>query len=226
MTTGRRSYRSPLRERRANATRRKIADAAERLLVARGYADMTVKAIAREAGVAQQTVYAVFGSKRGILAALLSRTAYEDDFAELVERARNSSSVYESLRVSVSLTRRIYESETDARILLRGAGVLDLELARVEEEFEALRREHIEAYVEDALFGQLRPGMDLQTAQDIFWALTSRDIYRMLAHERKWTGDAYERWLLRFLASALLGTEEAPPDMRTDARADMPGTEV
>ena len=111
-----------MRERRANATRRKIAAAAERLLVSSGYADMTVKAIAREAGVAQQTVYAVFGSKRGILAALLTRIVYEDEFTELVERALDSASAYESLRFSVSLTRRVYESEKEGHTLLRGAG--------------------------------------------------------------------------------------------------------
>ena len=205
-----RSYRSPLRERRANATRRKIAAAAERLLVSSGYADMTVKAIAREAGVAQQTVYAVFGSKRGILAALLTRIVYEDEFTELVERALDSASAYESLRFSVSLTRRVYESEKEGHTLLRGAGVLDLELARVEEECEARRREHTAPYVAHILSGRLRPGMSLQTAQDLFWTLTSRDIYRMRVHDRKWTADAYERWLLHLLASALLGPEDAP----------------
>ena len=185
-----RSYRSPLRERRANATRRKIAAAAERLLVSSGYA--------------------VFGSKRGILAALLTRIVYEDEFTELVERALDSASAYESLRFSVSLTRRVYESEKEGHTLLRGAGVLDLELARVEEECEARRREHTAPYVAHILSGRLRPGMSLQTAQDLFWTLTSRDIYRMLVHDRKWTADAYERWLLHLLASALLGPEDAP----------------
>ncbi|MEG2005229.1 MAG: helix-turn-helix domain-containing protein, partial [Bilophila sp.] len=75
-----RKYCSPLREYKANLTRSNIADAAERLLISSGYAGMTVEAIAKEAGVSTQTVYAVFGSKRGIMAELLDRVIYIDHF--------------------------------------------------------------------------------------------------------------------------------------------------
>lgn len=205
-----RPYRSPLREQQANATRRSIAAAAERLLIANGYAGMTIDAIAREARVAPQTVYAVFGSKRGILAALLDRAIYEDDFVDLVERAHDRGSAYEALRFSVSLVRRFYESEGEVYSLLRGAGVLDPELARLETNREAKRREATEQHVRHILEDRLRPGMELRVAQDLFWALTSRDIYRMLVQERHWSGENYERWLLHVLAGSLLVPEELP----------------
>lgn len=59
-----RKYSSPIRERQANQTRTNILDATQRLFLERGYAKTTVEAIAQEAGVAKQTVYAVFRSKR------------------------------------------------------------------------------------------------------------------------------------------------------------------
>lgn len=200
-----RPYRSPLRERRANTTRRSIADAAERLLVSNGYAGMTVEAIAREANVSPQTVYAVFGSKRGILADLLDRIIYEDDFTELVERAHEASSAYEALSFSVSLARRVYESEGAVYNLLRGAGVLDPELARIESNRETRRRDLLEMHVEHILKGKRLPhGMTLAIAKDLYWSLTGRDLYRMLVLERNWSQEEYERWLLHTLASALL----------------------
>lgn len=64
-----RKYSSPTRERQASQTRTNILDATQRLLMDRGYAKTTIEAIAQEAGVAKQTVYAVFQSKRGIVAA-------------------------------------------------------------------------------------------------------------------------------------------------------------
>ena len=66
-----RSYVSPQREAQALATRQSILDAALRLFTASGYVATTIQAIADDAGVAVQTVYAVFGTKRELLRSLL-----------------------------------------------------------------------------------------------------------------------------------------------------------
>src|SRR5260370_17833852 len=65
------STRTPRRP-RAQATRRRIRDAARRLFVERGYVATTIEAIAGEAGVAVPTVYLAFGTKPALLAALLT----------------------------------------------------------------------------------------------------------------------------------------------------------
>ena len=57
-----RPYRSTLREERARETRLRIRKSARRLFAARGFAETTIAQIAKDAGVAPQTVYAVFGS--------------------------------------------------------------------------------------------------------------------------------------------------------------------
>lgn len=64
-----RSYRSELREQQSVATRERILDATTRV-IARGLAEVTVPAVAREAGVSVPTVYRHFGTKRDLLAAL------------------------------------------------------------------------------------------------------------------------------------------------------------
>src|SRR5262245_26084593 len=72
-SVAKRRYRSPLREAQAAATRARILDAALQELSAGGYAATSVAAIAKAAGVSPETIYAVFGSKRGIVDALLGQ---------------------------------------------------------------------------------------------------------------------------------------------------------
>ena len=74
-----RSYASAKREAQARETRRSILDAAHELFVGTGYAATTIQAIADRAGVAVQTVYAVFGNKRELLRQLIERTITGDD---------------------------------------------------------------------------------------------------------------------------------------------------
>ena len=68
-----RRYHSPTRQSSATTTRDAIADAAAALFRARGYGASTITAIAHDAGVAPQTVYAVYRSKRAILLKLVAR---------------------------------------------------------------------------------------------------------------------------------------------------------
>ena len=49
------------------------------------------------------------------------------------------------------------------------------------------------------------PGLGKARAREILWALTSRDLYRMLVRERGWSSQEFEEWLGRTLVEALLG---------------------
>src|SRR4029077_6304622 len=59
----RRSYNGALRTEQSQMTRARILDAARRLLVSGTYSRVTMESIPGEAGVACETVYAIFGSK-------------------------------------------------------------------------------------------------------------------------------------------------------------------
>src|SRR5437667_370031 len=58
-----RIYKSPVRQRQAGDTRRRIVEATRHLLESEGYAGMTIEAIARRAEVSAQSVYGIFKSK-------------------------------------------------------------------------------------------------------------------------------------------------------------------
>jgi len=79
------------------------------------------------------------------------------------------------------------------------------ELAVIEQEKECGRYDAqgptIALLVQSA---RLAPGLGEKEARDIFWTLTGRDIYRMLAIERQWSSDRYEKWLGNALVSVLV----------------------
>jgi AcrR family transcriptional regulator len=200
-----RSYQSPARQRQADETKQRIADAAQRLLLAHGYAGMTIDAIAKEAEVAAQTVYAVFRSKRGILAELLDRATMGASHEERVRQVAGTTDPEERLKLVARIARNVFESESAMMDLLRGAGVVAPELAALETERECRRYEAQQSNIAlliDA--GRLKPGLDREEARGVLWTLTSRDIYRMLTRERSWTPERYEAWLAEMLAAALL----------------------
>jgi AcrR family transcriptional regulator len=201
-----RVYQSAVRERQAADTRQRIATAGRRLLTAKGYAAMTIDAVAQEAGVAAQTVYAVFGSKIGILNEILDEARFDETYQELVRQARSDPDPRARLRYAARIARQIFDSERPVLDLLRGAGVLAPELSRVEHERESMRYERqgpLIEYLAKKKF--LRPGLKPARAREILWAMTSRDLYRMLVRERGWPSQEFEDWLGNALVEALMG---------------------
>ena len=83
MSSSRRSYSSPRRQRQAEATRHAIAEAARSLFVERGWAATQLRDVAALADVAESTVYAVYGSKAGLAFALVDAADAAADYLEL-----------------------------------------------------------------------------------------------------------------------------------------------
>ncbi|HZY61807.1 MAG TPA: TetR/AcrR family transcriptional regulator [Edaphobacter sp.] len=191
-----RIYDSPVRQRQADETRRRIASAARHLLEETGYAGMTIPAVAKVAGVAVPTVYAIFGSKKGIVTELLDAARFGDAYHALIAQVTKITDPLERLAFAPRFARQIYESEKSVEDLLRGAGMLAPELASVEQERDCMRYEAQGMLIDGLQRARLlRPGLEHDAARDILWSLTSRELYRMLVRERGWSGEQYEQWL-------------------------------
>lgn len=64
-----------------------------------------------------------------------------------------------------------------------------------------MHKEFVEKlYLERAL----DPELSLEKARDILWALTSREIYRLLVLQRKWRVEECQNYLGKILKSSLL----------------------
>ena len=207
-------YKSLVRERQAADTRRRIVEATRQLLEKEGYAGMTIEAIARQAEVSAQSVYAIFKSKTGILIELLDESTFGPEYEEAVRKALTADDPETRLRLAAPIARQIHDALSATFDLLRGAGVVAPELAKLEQQRECLRYERQERMIVSLRdVRRLRQDLDFTTARDIFWMLTSRDIYRMLVRERGWSSQKYQDWLADTLVRSLLG----PPRRSRDA---------
>ena len=199
-----RSYRSPLRQAQAEATRRQILQAAQRLFERNGYAATTVAEIATEAGVSLKTVYVAFETKSGILRALWddepapARRWYEDALQEPDPAERLRMTAHNS-RVVKAISGRVLW-------VIRTAAPADPDIAalwqRIETEFRDVLRPIVETIAAD---GALRPGLEVDEATDVLWLLVHPDVWRLLVDVRGWRPARYEEWCAETALAQLLG---------------------
>jgi AcrR family transcriptional regulator len=206
-----RPYDMSNRRRQAAETRRRIAEAAARLFLERGYAATTIDAIAAEAGVAVPTVYASMKTKQAILWAAIELTARGDagevplagrQWWREMERERDPR---RKLAMFARIHREICDREAAVFTVLETAAAVDPELAPVMTQKERARYSD-QSRVARSLKrqGTLRPGLSVRKAGDIIWALATERTYLALVRDRGWRVSAYEDWLTEQLAAALL----------------------
>lgn|SRR5215469_4372415 len=204
-TSTRRQYHSPARRRQAEQTRARILAAARDLYRSEGYAHTTIEAIASSAQVSAKTVEAAFGSKRGILTALVDPLTSAGPPRDLVDRIRATDDAGRRLELVAELSRRTFEASAPEFELLRGAAAVAPEIAAAAEQIESRRRDNqarLTGYLRErrCLREDLTPG----EATDVLWALTSYDLYRTLVAQRGWPADRYQGWLGETLVASLL----------------------
>jgi AcrR family transcriptional regulator len=195
----------------AVATRRRIVEAAGRFFVRDGYAATTLQQIADEAGVAVQTVYFHFGNKRTLLKELVDIASVGDDEpVALLDRPwaqelRTAPGGAETVGVWIRASREIFGRVAPILRIVRDAAGSDAEMAaQWETNQEQRHTAHRElAEILDAK-DALRPGLTVDEAADILFALISLEVYVLLTVERGWTPEQWERWAARTVSDAVL----------------------
>jgi AcrR family transcriptional regulator len=207
----RRTYDASRRRQRAEETRERMLEVARRLFAERGYAETTVEAIATEADVAVPTVYAVFQSKRGELAALMSRLAAGEAGGPPLLETAGPRAVAAATDPRLMLTLFVeHLSQVQDRIIptyevLKSAARSEPDMAQLLERMQAYRFSNI-ATIPPRLaeLGGLRSGLTLEDASRTVWALASPEVRQMLQSFAGWSADRYRAWLLETLIAVLL----------------------
>jgi AcrR family transcriptional regulator len=202
----RRSYNGALRTEQAQMTRGRVLDAARRLLVSGTYSSVTMEDIAGEAGVAYQTVYAIFGSKLRLAQSLIEiGFPHVADALKLFDELGPSYDPELGLRTAAHVSRLIYELCADLLRFMRESGDPGL-LARFREREEQRLMGMIQYQVPAMLerSGRLRAGISPEEAVAVLWALNGPDPYTKLVFDRGWTPARYEEWLGETLVNTLL----------------------
>ena len=199
------------RARRAAETRARIVEAAAKLFVARGYAATTIEAVAAEADVAVETVYARFKNKRNLLEAYLDVSIVGDaEPVALLDRPEakalaDATDQREQVRLAARIARGVLERNAAVHAVIRTAIAVCPELATLAEEDEARRKATQRAFVEMlSSRGPLRDGMSVADAVETLAALGNPDNYAYLTRRRGWTPARFEHWLEESLSLLLL----------------------
>jgi AcrR family transcriptional regulator len=202
----RRAYNGALRKQQAQMTRGRILDAARRLLLSGTYSSVTMEDIAREAGVAYQTVYGIFGTKLRLAQDLIAiGFPHVGDALTLFDELGPSDDPELGLRTSARVSRLIYELCADLLRFMRESGDPGLLARYHESEAQRLQGmiEHgVPAQLEKS--GRLRAGISPSEAVAVIWALSGPDQYTQLVFERGWSPTRYEQWLGDALINMLL----------------------
>ena len=203
---------SGLRQRQAAATRLRVTRAARRVFTTRGYSPATIAEVAKAAGVAVPTVYKLYRSKRGLLAAVIE--GWRSEFVPAGFEAVPADPAA-ALAFWAATIRRQWQNGLDIAALLAGAAAAEPEVA---DELSA-RMKVRDAWVRrvaEIIEPNLAPGLTPAQAAALLSALALPELYRELVIVRGWTPDAYQGWLERTLTSQLLATSQ-PRSRRTKA---------
>lgn len=194
--------RPTLREERASVTRARILDAARHLFYRDGYAATTLKAVAAEAGVAVQTIYAVFGNKPAILTELrwMVVNLPEADAARL--EAMHAPTTEERLARFAHSIRLRWELVGDIVQVNQDAARTDPSIRSEVQPAEDRRQAGIAAFAR-ALADDLDLRVDVARVAATVDALTMYQLYAQLVRVHGWAIDDYEAWLRTQLIAAV-----------------------
>src|SRR5215475_12262407 len=98
--------------RRGVKSRERVLDAAERIMAEHGFEAATLARVVEEAGIPMSSVYHYFGSKDGILLAVMERGAARF-FADLPDLSRQAGRPAEHLATVMSAATRTLERHPD-----------------------------------------------------------------------------------------------------------------
>lgn len=201
----------------AAATRSRILDAALASFAARGYGATSLDAVAAQAGLRKQTILHHFGTKQGVLVAVVDRSAAE--LAEALEAALSGAGPgFARVEALVRATFRLAARRPELLGLLREVGRLGPPAAtRLVEALEPLVGRAL-AFLEDEMAaGRVRrhdPRLLLLSAYStVIGVATEVEVLRAVGVEPTARSLVHRRAeLLEFLRSALLveGGPSAP----------------
>jgi AcrR family transcriptional regulator len=202
-TVPRRRYDSSLRAKRVEETKATIVSAATALFTSKGWASTGMREVARDAGVAVETLYSHFPSKRRLLDAVVDQAVVGDDDPLAVAQrpeflAMGRGRRADRLAAAASLLASIHERTAPFAKLVREAATTDEEVAGLLGATRERQRKDVEAGL-----GLIVGRPPAEDERDGAWAIVSPEVYLLLVEESGWSLDQYQRWLSETLARIL-----------------------
>jgi AcrR family transcriptional regulator len=207
-------YDNRQRQETARTTRARIVEAAKTSFLDRGFAGTTIRQVAQEAGVSQETIYKTFGGKAALLKSVYDVSlAGDDEEIPLAQRpeaiaVRDAPSPAAAATAYAELAQLISGRVDPLLRVLLGARDTDEALA------EFARTTDQERHVGSSFYvrhwegtGWLRDDITIDQAIDTVWALNSPQT-RWLLLDHGWSDEQYTRWLAGLIRRAIFTDDE------------------
>lgn len=189
---------------RSVATRQEILDAAWSLIAQRG-AEVSMSEIAGVAGISRQAVYLHFGTRGGLLMALVKRADERLRIREAFQEAMGCPVPGERIDAWLAAWFGfVPEILPVARDLVRLRPTDPDAAAAWEDRMADLRKWMRELVASLAVDGALRDGWSIDDATDYLWTASSVQVWDLLAVERGWGSGPTAGLLRRTIPLALL----------------------
>lgn len=206
-----RRYDNSRRQALVRATKAQVVGSARELFLENGYAATTIDAISEASDVPQATVYRLFGSKLGILKAVLEVSFVGDDEPvslherALVQAAASQRDPRKLLEGYAHVARDVLDRSASLQRILRSAAAADPDAAELLATINEQRWKG-QSRIAKGLAERraLRRGLSERQAADLIYAIMSPEIHHLLTVDRGWSADEYETSLAYTLSAALL----------------------
>lgn len=204
-----RQYDSTRRRAQAEQTRELIIRSAHELFITAGYGRTTIAQIARAAGVAVETVYSAFGSKRNLLRQVwyVDLRGDERDIP-LYDRAGMQVVLAESdlstrIRKHAEFVTHSFRRIAPLQRALQGAAASEPAAAAMLAEYSERRLDVATRYARAAAAtGQL--AVSEEECRDVLWAMLDGALWHDLVVERGWSDERFAAWLARIWVAQLV----------------------
>ncbi|WP_054812558.1 TetR/AcrR family transcriptional regulator [Nocardia arizonensis] len=205
------AYDNSARTASARATRARVLVAGRKSFLERGFTGTTVRHVAQEAEVSQETIYKTFGGKAGLLKAVYDTTLVGDDEqVSLAQRPEalaviNATDPAEAVASYAKLAQTISTRVDPLLRVLLASRDTDAALSSFARTIDQERRTGSAMWVRHwHAAGWLREDLEVDKAADILCALNSNEP-RWFLLDRGWTAEEVTAWLTDALCHALLG---------------------
>lgn len=206
-----RAYDARGRRSQAEANRRAVLAVAREMFIERGYAKVSIAAVAKAADVSPETIYKTIGPKPALLKAVSDVAIAGDDEPVALEARefirRTIAEPDPVIKVDRYATLIATSQPRFAPIsrLARQAAMTDADAAEVWATMNAERltgATRFSAHLHEN--GLLRNDITVEAARDIVWTYNSLELYELLVLNRGWSLDDYRDFISKALIAALL----------------------
>jgi len=209
----RRKYDNRRRRADAEARQRRIIAAAAALFVEQGFGATSIDQIAAAVDVSPESIYKKYGSKAGVLSAVIEDALVgEHDGTAVVDRAPGLADISGDLRAArfadyAKFIRTLNERVAPLIRVMEQATSSELALKELRSRLHDIQRADCRHWIDQLGAKSLRPGLSTAQAVNVMSTVNTPYVYSLLTVDGDMTADEYEQWLAHALPHLLLKPE-------------------